>query len=197
MDIVVYHITGVSSLMMHSPKGMSAAEGPKSIGTKVIPTPEVEAESGAYRLKDGQLYIPTAAFRKAILTAARGRRIGKTSAGMVLGGSVLPAEEEAPLTDPVTNEPLKEYEIDIRRVVLNKQGIRRARPIIRKWACGLPLEVDLEMLPNLEILTEVLNIAGKIVGVLDYRIEKGGIYGRFMAALRNGNSASSARSKKK
>lgn len=41
-----------------------------------------------------------------------------------------------------------------------------------------------EMLPNLSILTDLLNIAGKVVGVGDWRPEKLGMFGRFTAELK-------------
>jgi hypothetical protein len=183
VDIVTYRIVGLSPLLMHSAKAMMQPKPNQGLGSKTIPTAVAEAEAGVYRLPSGQLFIPSESFRLAILGAARGRRIGKTAAAMVLAGSVFPVEPELPLVDPQTGSPIEKYEIDIRRAVVNRMGVARARAMLRTWACDLSFEVDLEMLPNVEILTQILNIAGKIIGVLDYRIEKKGTFGRFRAEL--------------
>lgn len=183
--IVTHRIVGVSPLLMHSPAGMSREKPPAKFGAKIIPKPEDEAEAGAYRLKDGQLCAQSDWFREALKGASRGKRFGKVSAYQIISSAVFVVRTSNPLVHPKTGTPLTEYEIDIRRAVIQKIGVSRARPIIAEWELELPLDVDRDILVNLEPLTELLNMAGKYPGVGDYRPGKGGVFGRFKAELLN------------
>lgn len=183
MEIVTYRIVGLSPLLMHNPAQMSQEQPRVKFGVKTIPKPEDEAEAGAYRLKDGTLYAPSDWFREALLQASRGKRFGKISAYQIISSSVFLVRVSNPLLHPETGEKLVNYEIDTRRAVVNNQGIPRCRPLISAWSLELPLEVDREILVHLEPLTELLNAAGKFPGVGDYRVGKGGTFGRFRAEL--------------
>jgi hypothetical protein len=63
LEVYRYRIEGVSSLLMNSPASMRGASPAGAKTTKRIPTPEEEAERGAYRDEEGYLYLPSAAFR--------------------------------------------------------------------------------------------------------------------------------------
>lgn len=182
MEVFVYRIQGVSPLLQHNPKSMQS-KGVESLTKKKVYVAEDEAEAGSYRNERGEFYIPTMAFRAAILSASKGRKIGKVAARSVLSGCVFPVEQEAILLVPKTGKPIKSYEIHTGRVVIQRNGVIRCRPLFREWACKLALEIDTEMLPNIDIVSQVLNIAGKIIGVMDWRPERLGIHGRFTATL--------------
>ena len=103
----------------------------------------------------------------------------------VLKAAVFPAEEWTTLLDARTGKPMKasEYVIDIRRVVLQKKlGILRARPKVMPWKCIVPLEVD-DTIDNPKLLQDIGNLAGRMVGVGDFRPEKGGPFGRYTVKL--------------
>jgi len=174
-------VEGITPLLMQSPKGM-LRRSVSAVGVKTIPSPEDEAEGYTYRSADGSLYFPTAAFRAAMITAASGRRIGKLSAAKVIQGAVFPASEESPLYHPETGEPLRDYEVDLRRVVVQRQGVVRARPRLNKWMAVVELEYDDEVLTE-AILLEVLAQAGNRVGIGGNRPScpggRGGSNGRF------------------
>lgn len=48
LEVYRYRIEGVSPLLMHSPQALMEG-GPAGPSTKKVPTPEAEAEKGAYR----------------------------------------------------------------------------------------------------------------------------------------------------
>jgi hypothetical protein len=183
LKIVRFEVTGMegAGLLMHNPAGMSQRkEG--GIGPKVIPTPEVEAEAGCYRMPSGQLYLPTTHFRAAILLAAAGQKIEKKSAKLILSAGLFAVEEYAPLIDPKTGNPLRDYEIDIRRAVVQKQGISRARPKVPNWQALVAFQYE-PMLVNPGIIMKVFDLAGAIIGVGDFRVARGGPFGRFSVEL--------------
>jgi hypothetical protein len=185
----VYRIVGLSPLLQHAPNGMNARS--ERLGRKDIPSPEQEAAAGAYRLPDGQMGHPACAFRSAMLEACKGRRIGKWSAKTIMQGAVfnVPDQVLLPLEHPDTGKPLTEYEVDVRRVVVQGNGIMRARPRLDKWAGFVTLEIDPNFITpdRMEMLTELLNIGGRTVGVGELRPKPpkgiGGPYGRFEAEL--------------
>ena len=181
LEVYKYRIEGVSSLLMHSPQAMMESR-PAGTSTKQIPSAEQEAEKGAYRNEDSTLYLPTAAFKASLMHGAGGRRIGKTAARTVLAGAVFPTLGRTDLTDPDTGRRISEYQIHVARVVVQRSSIMRARPEIERWGCVLELEVDLEFIQAF-VVEELLNIAGRISGVGDYRPERRGPHGRYRAQL--------------
>lgn len=181
MTIVKIRITGRAPILMNNPASMKRADD-TSVKAPKIPSPKVEAALNAYKNDDGQLYIPAFAFRASLLRGGVGRKIGKTAAWTVFSASVFCVDEQCLLYDPDTKKPIKKYEIDTRRAVVQRNGILRSRPMIEKWACDLTLEVDDEML-QVGTLIAGLTHSGKIVGVLDFRIEKKGWFGRYVPEL--------------
>jgi len=177
MKTITLHVVGESPLLMHSTKGMKRT-GDGKISTKKIPSAVDEAESGAYRNADGDLYVPCIFFRQAAVSAGKGRKIGKHYMTTLLKGALLDPDRSALLHDPESGEVLKDYEIDERTVVVSNSRVMRARPRIDSWAADVALDFDDEVLTP-ELVEEVLNMAGARVGVGDYRAEKGGWFGRF------------------
>lgn len=186
LRVVRYFVQNAAgfSLLMHSPKGMESPLSPEP-GPRQIPTPEIEAEQGAYRLPNGKLYLPADSFREAILFAAKGQKQGTKALSTLLRAGLFTVSKYSfcPLVHPETGEELDSYEIDIRRAVVNRgMGVRRARPRLDAWACELVLQYD-PVLTGPEVVERQLQLAGIIAGVGDYRIERGGPFGRFRANL--------------
>lgn len=184
LEVHRYRIEGVSSLLMHSPRAMMEGR-PAGAAVRRIPTPEEEAEKGAYRDEQGFLYLPSAAFKASLMHGAGGRRIGTTAARTVLAGAVFTTEPNTYLTDPETGAGLRDYRVHVARVVVQRASVLRARPEIERWACVLELEVDLDF-TNPRQVEELLNIAGRISGVGDFRPERRGPHGRYRAELLEG-----------
>ena len=175
-----FKITGVFPLMTHNPASMmSGPQGPK---TKRIPTPEEEAQAGLYVTEDGDYFLPSVAFRSALLSGLKGKRIGKIGAATVIKPAVFNADEQTVILDPQTGEPNREWVVDARRAIIQRNGVVRCRPRFNRWGAVLRLLID-EEIASAELLEEHLNIAGTTVGVGDYRIERGGQFGSFTAEL--------------
>lgn len=103
-------------------------------------------------------------------------KIDRTSAAKVLAGAIEPLSEDLfPLTDLAGN-PIKTYEIDIRRAVVQYQGVLRARPKIFPWRLACVLKLVLPARTDIDRfigqLTPVANNAGRYPGLLDGRPEK-------------------------
>lgn len=183
MEMFQFRITGVSPLLMNNPASMGGSDNGLKSGKKKY-DPEIEAEARLYRNERSELVVPTIAFRSALFRAGTSRKIGKVAAKTVIAGAVFPVEQECIILDAKSKKPRKDYEIHACRAVVNNAGIIRHRPMIKDWALDLALEIDTELLPEPTVVEELLNIAGKIVGVLDWRPQKLGSFGRFTAELR-------------
>jgi hypothetical protein len=173
MKTAVVTIEGTSPILLHSPSGM---QGRAKAGKKVIPTPEEEAAKARYLIPGTQmLAFPTYNFTQSILIAGRSVKVGKKYIGAYLAGCVTPAEEFASFET-------EKYEIDIRRAVIQRQGVMRARPRLNNWALTFKLNLDVENFLDgftAEDLQPIIEEAGSRVGIGDFRPAKGGPFGRF------------------
>jgi hypothetical protein len=182
MNLALYKfkITGIFPLLTHNPAGMNQpSTGPKA---KKIPTSEEEAKAGLYIDADGNYCIPSIAFRSALLNGLKGKKVGRSSAISVFQAAVFSVDELSVLIDPGTGKPLLEYSIDTRRAIVQRNGVLRSRPKFEKWGCHVHLEVDLDITTPQQV-EEALNMAGQIIGVGDFRIERRGTFGKFSAKL--------------
>jgi hypothetical protein len=185
----VWKLTGITPLVQNNPAETltSGADTELTAGKKVYDDAE-EARIRTYVTEDGQYYHPSAAIRAALLAASTGRKISKRSAKSVLAGSVFPMEQEMLLKDE-KGKSLKKYEIYKCRVKVGTAGVLRCRPRWRKWTIELPIEIDTAFVTT-DIVTEMLTIAGRIIGIGDERPDttKGkngiGTCGRFTAELK-------------
>ena len=196
IEMVSFRITGVSPLLHHNPDGMVAPPVEEEVTKKKAKrdSTEEEARKHAYIDENGLFYLKSRAFRNAIIDACAGARIGKLAATTAMRGSIFTTVQRVTLLDPDTDKPLKKYVVDTQRAVVNDCGILRSRPRFDRWACNLDLEMIAGKVTS-EILLEMLNVAGHAIGVGDFRIQKGGEYGRFVATLLD-NTVSKPKAKK-
>src|ERR1051326_2270698 len=173
---------GTSPLLTHSTRIMAVqSERAKGKG-KWIPTPQEEADLSTYRTADDAFGVPAMAFRGAIVKAGGawpvpGQRMSKM--GSRLGHIDVGPTVVLPLLTP-DGEPIGQYEIDIQRAVVQRQGVSRARARFDLWRVDFEIEFDDELVPGgADYLKDILSDAGKRIGVCDFRPEKKGPYGRF------------------
>jgi hypothetical protein len=70
----------------------------------------------------------------------------------------------------------------IKGVKVGTSKVMRTRPIFRNWSFSASGKLDTEIL-DMDDLIAVANTAGQLIGLGDWRPEKGGIYGRFVARV--------------
>lgn len=181
-----FSIVGMSPLLTHNPASMGSQKDatPKK-GGKKIPTPEEEAEAGLY-VQDGKFCFPGIGIRNSIIKAAAdwgplsGKKRGTLAQSVV---HLVLKEEMVPILEP-GGKPVKNYVIDTRRAVVQRQGIKRSRPRFESWRIDFTLVYDDVALGQNEIevrgiLENVINDAGKRIGLGDYRPSCKGWFGRF------------------
>jgi len=162
-------IKGISALLMHQYPMVPIEALEKKL-------PEEQAEYAAYRDPDtGGLYVPGICVQRCLIGAATySKGKGRMTLQKPVAACVLIDPERIPLG-------IKDYRIDTRPVVIpsTKGRVLRHRPRLDEWALTFTVEWDDTLLKESE-LRRVVDDAGQRVGLLDFRPEKKGPFGRFM-----------------
>lgn len=161
-------IEGLSALLMHA-FPMQPIEGLEKM------SPEKQAEHACYRDPDTKdLYVPGVAIQRALVgAAAYSKGKGRGSLQKVVAASVLVSPERVSLGTQT-------FAVDSRPVVVpaTKGRVVRHRPRIDTWKLTFHVEWD-ETLMTAEQMRRVVDDTGRRVGLLDFRPERKGPFGRF------------------
>jgi hypothetical protein len=179
LETLTFTLQGISPLLQNNPSEFIGQPSGDAMTGKKKYNDEEEARKRTYVDASGHFVHPTESVVRAIVRAARGKKFGKVSAPDLLKASVFPAQPFAKLVN-LKGRPLKEYTIDRRGVVVQRNRILRCRPCWPEWQLVVELEVDVSLITSRSILVEVLTLAGRFPGLGDFRPEKGGAFGRFV-----------------
>ena len=162
-------ITGLSALLM-------LAYPMVPIEALEKKTSEEQAEHAAYRVPGTrELYLPAIALQRALIGgAAYSKGKGRATLAKVAAACLLIEGEYLGLATT-------EYAIDSRPVVIpaTKGRVLRHRPRIDKWSVTFTLSYDDSLLSAKQV-RQIVDDTGKNVGVLEFRPEKKGPFGRFV-----------------
>lgn len=126
-----------------------------------------DLESYVYRNDAEELCVPGEYLRMAIVGAAKYRQDPRSprKSAMDLFKAAIVA-----LT-PLASLGVKDWDYeDKRRVVIQKSGISRIRPAMRKgWRASFELQVNLPEYVDRNTLRETIEQAGRLIGVGDFR----------------------------
>jgi hypothetical protein len=169
---VSVEITGAADLLFHRWSNEAVEQKSKARkGSAAKKTDNVE--SYVYRNDDGVICLPGEYLRGSIIGAAKFRqdpRSPRKSAMDLFKAGIIATTLLAPL-GPKTWD----YE-DRRRVLVQRNAITRVRPAFRAgWKCSIDLMINTPEYIDPAFLREVLGIAGRLIGVGDFRPT----YGRF------------------
>lgn len=180
-----FEIVGISPLLTNNPASMGndfrppPGETPEQREQRY----EREADESAYRNPEGRFFLPSVAFRAALLSGAKGKRFGKVSAPALLASTVFSTEPRQPiLCDPKTWKPLGKREKLVTSCVPPKQGrVVRSRALFPCWGLRVRFDILVDRCDPKGVVEDLLNNGGMVAGVGAWRIEKKGEYGRFEA----------------
>ena len=172
-------IEGLSPLLMHAYPMVPI----EAVEKKTV---EEQAELAAYRDPDGSLCIPSTAIQRALVAGAAYSK-GKGRASLQKPAAACLLVEELYLPLPKINDSRgtaphgRDFAIDSRPVVIpaTKGRVLRHRPIVHKWGTSFTLCYDDSLLSGKQV-RQIVDDTGKNVGVLDFRPEKKGPFGRFI-----------------
>lgn len=181
MATYVCSISGLSALLMHRwGEANESEEASRAIHIQSR-DPREQAESVCYRRPDGSLYIPGAAVARMLREAGSShkQRGSRKSLKFVLPAAVLVLEDDISLLD-AHGKPLSKFEVDSRPIVIpsTKGRIMRHRARINSWGAEFSLEIDTSMV-EVDLVHQLVVEGGTRIGLLDFRPERGGPFGRF------------------
>lgn len=168
-------LRGVSDMLFH--RWNAEAVDEKAAAKKNSATKKTDnIESYIYRNDAGNICLPGEYVRQAIITAAKFRqdpRSPRKSAMDLFKAGIVCLTDLADLgTDKW------DYE-DRRRVVIQRAGVNRTRPAMKVgWTAEFDLMVNTPEYIAPDMLQDVLEMAGRLVGLADFRPT----YGRFAVA---------------
>lgn len=176
-------VEGTSPLLQHRypmPDFASLSKGgKKSTGAKDY---SEEWKDSLYVTKDGQIYQPASHFELSMTKAAAGFKVagkrGKSYKDLVAANMFIDPQEilfgiQAPTELDLDAD--KQLYLDFRPVVIQRARVTRLRPAFKAgWRLDFTINVIDDELPS-DILQDILVLAGKAVGVGDYRPK----FGRF------------------
>jgi hypothetical protein len=165
-------------ILLHNPAGISQTKSTK----KIIPTPEEEAHNNCYWTTDKKsIAFPAENIRRSLVEASSGLKSPqnrKLALRPIIAGGV----DITPMMIPFNTT---EYTIDSRRVVIQRQGIIRCRPLIFPWTLEFKVKWESGDLGRGDefidvILQTLLERVGSSIGIGDFRPARGGRFGRFV-----------------
>jgi hypothetical protein len=174
MRVVKCRIEGVGAgLLMHR----FPLEPIEAIEKK---TAQEQAEISAYRDPETKmLYVPAVNVQRCLVNGATfSKGKGRASLQKQVAACVIVGPEER------LSLGVDKYDVSSLAVVVpaTKGRVIRHRPLIKKWGIEFEVEYDERLLTETQ-LRRVVDDSGTRVGLLDFRPEKKGPYGRFVVTL--------------
>ena len=169
MNTIQVRIKGVSALLMHAYPMIEIEALEKK-------SPEEQARFAEYRSPDDEmLYIPGTAIQRAFVAAAAfSKGKGRASLQKTVAACLMVSPERCSLG-------VKDYVIDSRRVVIpvTRGRVIRHRPRLDEWQCAFSIDYDDDKLTEKQV-RKIVDDAGSLVGLLDFRPACKGPFGRFI-----------------
>lgn len=160
-------IDGISPLLMHAYPLVPI----EALEKKTI---EEQAELACYRDPDGMLYVPGVNIQRALIAGATfSKGKGRASLQKPVAACTIVSPERVILAPQA-------YAIDTRPVVIpsTRGRVLRHRPRFEQWSLTFNIDFDPDLVTIVQ-LRRVLDDAGQRVGLLDFRPECKGPFGRF------------------
>lgn len=185
-EIQVYkvEIEGLTPILMHNGQLCDPfnhyAKELKKVTSKRTKTEDdqmqmmrIEWDGGLYLDEQGKVAMPADSILAMVQGGARKFKLGKQVApGVFVNSDFFAFEYDGPKNlDKLYADP---QHVLRKRVKVGQAAVMRTRPRFPKWSCKFELELVTDIL-NPEDLKRILDTAGRVVGLLDWRPR----YGRF------------------
>jgi hypothetical protein len=165
-------IEGASDILFHR-WNCESVEAKSKAAKNSKAKKEDDIESYVWRNNNGELCVPGEYFRQSIIHAAKFKqdpRSPRKSAMDLFKAGVVSLTPLASLGSADWDY------LDTRRVTIQRAGVNRTRPAMRQgWAVDLDFQILTPEYIDPVLFQDVLNTAGRLVGVGDFRPT----YGRF------------------
>ena len=169
-------IEGITPLLMNRPSQLDIGDKSKNVKRETN-TPKEIAELKLYRDAEGKIYCPATWFQGCIVEAGKQKKmLGKGSAkatySKVCGSSV----EINPFEIVLKNDWKVFSILAVNPTTRGKNVLHR--PCFDKWKVDFEVTFEEEQI-EVSVMKEIFDIAGRSVGVGDWRPAKKGRFGKF------------------
>lgn len=184
-------LTGKTPLLMHSDRGANPLNPDvkklKEITSKKKKTDEdheniAEMEWYLALYFDEELgpYIPSMNIRASLVGGAKFNRLGAgVQRSLLVTTERTALEYKGPRSGPAMYA--SGNFIDTRSVVIGGKRVMRNRPVFNNWSLLFEMLYDENQLEERDLMLAFEN-AGKMIGIGDFRPQKGGLFGRYEVA---------------
>ena len=197
MEQIKFKLVGETALLMHNnrlanPLDKYSQEISKKSGKRkktiedIWELARIEWEGGLY-FYDGEIKLPDRVINKCFERGATKQKNGmlwKTGCfiqedycSLGYKGSKISVEEVEEVPNPALDNHFKKHMYQV-MVKVGTASILRTRPLFEDWSCFVTVSYDSSVM-NKESLIQAAKDAGRLVGLCDWRMEKGGQFGRF------------------
>ena len=173
-----YNITieGVSPLLMNRPSQLDIGEKSKDQKRETMTKEEI-AEAKLYTDAEGKVYMPATWFQGAVVEAGKQKKMmGKGSAKATYSKVAGSCVEINPF-EIVLNAKWKVFSILAVNPTTRGRNVLH-RPQFDKWKADFECTFDENQI-EIPVMKELFDIAGRNVGVGDWRPQKKGRFGKF------------------
>lgn len=173
LQTINVQIEGIAPLIInrfHEDAAEAATSGVHA--RKEQPSPEEDAAARLYPHNGHGNTIPAENVRQSMIAASSRTKIGRRSATVDTAASIYIFPELLDLDG--------EWHVDSRAIVIpsTRGRILRHRPMFNQWSIAFKLQVNTDLI-DLQTVKKILEDAGALVGLGDFRPQRKGPYGRF------------------
>jgi len=197
MEQIKFQLVGETALLMHNNRLANPLDKySQEISTKsgkrkktiedIWELARIEWEGGLY-FYDGEIKLPARVINKCFERGATKQKNGMLwKTGCFLEddycpldykGKKISVEEVEEVPNPALDSYFDKHMFQA-MVKVGTASILRTRPLFEGWSCFVTVMYDNSVM-NKESLVQAAKDAGRLVGLCDWRMEKGGQFGRF------------------
>lgn len=188
MNIVKLKLIGTAGLLMHSDRFSNPLDpltkAHKTLTSKRKKTDEdheliaqSEWRGALYWSESTGPYLPTGNIRSSIWEGGKLSKLGKD----IQRGTVIPSDK-TPIIYKGPRDPDALWAsglfYDCRSVVISGRRIMRYRPLFNDWSVLVDIMYDPAVIDQ-DVLVQAAETAGNLIGIGDFRPNKGGSFGRY------------------
>jgi len=174
-------IQGITPLLMNRPSQLEISNKSKDVKRETKTAEEI-AEGKLYKDAEDRIYLPSTWFRGALIEAGKQKKMGGKNSSKATYSKAVGSSVSVEPFEILLKKPLWETFTILAVNPTTKGRNPLHRPQFKKW------EVDMQVIFEEEqieppVMKEIFDIAGKMVGVGDWRPAKKGMFGKFQVVL--------------
>ena len=179
IDVTIEGVTPLLCNKFTDAASMAATSGTRGSAVGDKGTPHEQAEARLYTGQDGKYVIPQPNIFRAIIDGGTFFKAGKSKI-TTQKTSLIPACVSIPCVEiPIQHKD--QWETDTRAVRIPSTGGRILchRPCFHDWRLSFTIDLDTDIL-SVKLLREIIDAAGKRIGLGDFRPACKGPFGKFV-----------------